>query len=70
MYRVKSTARHEHIIIASSSSSHDDNNVSLGADYEKELTLTHDAASSSAIPQCRGDVPSQQDPYTRKCKVH
>jgi len=34
-------------------------NISLGADQEEAPALTYDAASSSAVSQCRGGVPSQ-----------
>jgi len=34
-------------------------NISLGADQEEALVPTHDAASSSAVSQRRGGVPSQ-----------
>jgi len=44
------------MVTASSSSSDDD--VSLGANQEKAHAATCDAASSSAIPQCRCGVPS------------
>jgi len=50
MHREKSIACHDHMIAASSSSC-DDDNVSLGVDQEEAFALTHDAASSSAIPQ-------------------
>jgi hypothetical protein len=46
------------MITTSSSSSDDDNNVSLGTDQEEAPASTHDAASSSAVPQCRVSVPS------------
>jgi hypothetical protein len=58
------------MIVASCSSSNDDNNVSLDADQEEALASTHDAASSSVVPQRRGSVPSQWDPFTRKYEVH
>jgi len=45
------------MVVVSSSSSDDD--LSLGANQEEALAVTQDAASSSAIPQCRGGVPSQ-----------
>ena len=70
MHREKSTARREHLIAASSSSSDDDNNVSLGADQEKVPMSTRDAASSNAVSQRRGSVPSQQDLFTRKYEAH
>ena len=65
MHRGKSTARCEHMIAASSSCNNDDN-MSLGADQEEVPASTHDAASSSVIPQRRGGVPSRKDPFTRK----
>jgi len=46
MRRMKSTCR-EYMVAASSSSN--ENNLSLGADQEEALALTHDAASSSAV---------------------
>jgi hypothetical protein len=58
------------MIGASSYSNDDDNNVSLGADKEEAFVLTHDAAFSSVVPQRRGGVPSQRDPYTRKYEAH
>ena len=56
MRRTKSTTRHEHMVAVSYSSSDDD--LSFGADQEEEPAVTHDAASSSTIPQYRGGVPS------------
>jgi hypothetical protein len=44
------------MVAASSSSSEDE--LSLGADQEKAPTLTRDVASSSAVSQRRGSVPS------------
>jgi len=64
MRRTKSTARRSHMVAASSSSSEDD--ISLGANQEKAHVPSTDAASSSAISQCRGDVPSQRNEFTRK----
>jgi hypothetical protein len=69
MHRGKSTARREHMITVRSSNN-DDDNVSLGANQEEASMSTHDAASSSAIPQHRGGVPSQQDPLTCKYKAY
>ena len=69
MYKEKSVACHEHRIITSSYSSDDNNNVSLGADQEEAYeahVLTHDATSSSAVPQHRGGVLSQWDSFTHK----
>jgi len=65
---MKSTARREHMVVASSSSSEDD--LSLGADKKETPALTRDAASSSAIPQRRGGVPSQRGQFTHKYKTH
>jgi len=56
MRRKKSTTHHEHMIAASSSSSDDD--VSLGVDQKEALASTHNAASSSVVPQRRDGVPS------------
>jgi len=64
MHRMKSTARHQQTVVTSSSSSEDD--LSLGADHEEASTPTCDAASSSAVSQRRGGVPSQQGQFTRK----
>ena len=68
MHRTKSTSRHELMVRASSSRSDDD--VLLGADQEEAPATTHDANSSSAVPQCRGGVPSQRDQFTRKYEAH
>jgi hypothetical protein len=68
MRRTKSTTRREHIVVASSSSSDDD--LSLGADQEEAPAVTHDATSSSAIPQCRSGVPSQRGQFSRKYEAH
>ena len=68
MHRTKSTSRHELMVRASSSRSDDD--VSLGADQEEAPATTHDANSSSAVPQCRGGVPSQRDQFTRKYEAY
>jgi len=57
MQREKSTTRYKHMITTSSSNSDDDNNLSLGANQEEAPASTHDAASSNAVPQCRGSVP-------------
>jgi len=61
---MKSTARRQQTVAASSSSSEDD--LSLIADHEEALTPTCDAASSSAVSQRRGGVPSQRGQFTRK----
>jgi hypothetical protein len=64
MHRMKSTARRQQTVAASSSSSEED--VSLGADHGEAYAPTCDAASSSAVSQRRGGVPSQQGQFTRK----
>jgi len=56
MHRMKSTAHREYMVAACSSSSEDD--LSLGADQEEAPAPTHDAASSSAVSQRKGSVPS------------
>jgi len=53
---MKSITRRQRTVAASSSSSKDD---FLGADHEKAPLSTCDAASSSAISQCKGGVLSQ-----------
>jgi len=68
MRRMKSTARRQQTVAASSSSSDDD--LSLGADQEEAPAPTCDAASSSAVSQRRGDVPSQWGQFTRKYQAH
>jgi hypothetical protein len=68
MRRTKSTARRSHMVAASSSSSEDD--MSLGADQKEAPMATHDTASSSAVSQRRGGVPSQQNQFTRKYETH
>jgi hypothetical protein len=55
----KSTARRSHIFAGSSSSSEDD--MSLRADQEESPAPTRDDASSNAVSQRRGGVPSQQN---------
>jgi hypothetical protein len=68
MHRGKSIA-HCKQRITTSSSSNDDDNMSLGADQEKTPEAhasTHNATSSSAVFECRGDVPSQKDPFISK----
>jgi hypothetical protein len=55
------------MIIASSSSTEDD--ISLGANQEEALASFADAASSSAVSQRTGGVPSQQNKFTRKYKA-
>jgi hypothetical protein len=57
MHKTKSTARRLHMVAASSSSSEDD--MSLGADQGEAPVMTCNVASSSAVSQCRGGVPSQ-----------
>jgi len=64
MRRMKSTAHLQQMVAASSSSSEDD--LSLGADHKETPTPTCDAASSSAVSQRRGGVPSQQGQFTCK----
>jgi hypothetical protein len=56
-------------MVATSFSSSEDN-MSLGADQEEAPTLTCDAASSSVVPQRRGDVPSQRGQFTCKYETH
>jgi hypothetical protein len=60
---MKSITRRQRTVAASSSSNKDD---FLGADHEKAPTSTCDAASSSAISQCKGGVLSQRGQFTRK----
>ena len=64
MRRMKSTARRQQMVAASSSSSEDD--LSIGADQEEALAPTRDVASSSAVSQRRGGVPSQRGQFTCK----
>jgi cytidine deaminase len=64
MRRTKSTARRSHMVAASSSNSEDD--ISLGANQEEAPAPSTDAASSSAISQRKGGVPSQRNEFTRK----
>ena len=64
MCRMKSTARRQQTVVASSSSSEDE--LSLGADHEEASAPTCDVASSSAVSQRRGGVPSQRGQFTRK----
>jgi len=64
MRRMKSTAHRQQTVAASFFSSEDD--LSLGADHEEAHAPTCDAASSSAVSQRRGGVPSQQGQFTRK----
>jgi len=59
--RIKSTARREHMVAASSSSSED---------QEEAPAPTCDVASSSAVSQGRGGVPSQRGQFTRKYQAH
>jgi hypothetical protein len=68
MRKTKSTARRSHMVVASSFSSEDD--MSLGVNQEEALAPTRDAASSSAVSQRRGGVPSQRNPFTRKYETH
>jgi hypothetical protein len=53
---MKSTGRRQQTVATSSSSSEDD--LSLGADHEEAPASTCDAASSSAVSQRKGGVPS------------
>jgi hypothetical protein len=59
MCRTKSTSRRLHRIAANSYSSEDD--MSLGSHQEEALASSTDAASSSAVSQRRGEVPSQRN---------
>jgi hypothetical protein len=56
MGRMKSTACRQQTVVASSSSSEKD--ISLSADHDDASAPTCDAASSSAVSQRRGGVPS------------
>jgi len=67
MRRMKSTTRHEYMVAARSSSNEDD--LSLGADQEETPAPTRDAASSSAVSQHRGGVPSQRNQFTRNVSL-
>jgi len=67
MRRMKSTARYQQTVAASSSSSEE--NLSLGVDHGEASTPTYDAASSSAISQRIGGVPSQRGQFTYKYQV-
>jgi ABC-type iron transport system FetAB permease component len=58
MRRMKSTTRRQQTIAVSSSSSEEE--LSLGADHVEASAPTCDAASSSAVSQRRGGVPSQR----------
>jgi hypothetical protein len=64
MHRTKSTARRSRMVAASSSSSKDD--ISLGVSQEEAPTPSTDVASSSAVSQRRGGVPSQRNQFTCK----
>jgi hypothetical protein len=55
------------MVAASYSSSDDD--MSLGAEYEEAPAATHDVASPSTVPQCRG-VCLHQDQFTSKYEAH
>jgi hypothetical protein len=44
--------------------------MSLGADQEEAPVATRDAASSSAVSQRRGSVPSQRNQFTHKYEAH
>jgi len=65
---MKSTARRQHIVAASSSNSEDD--LSLGANQEEAPAPTCDVASSNAVSQRRGSVPSQLGQFTCKYQAH
>jgi hypothetical protein len=56
------------MIATSSFSSEDD--ISLSANQEEAPAATRDAASSSAVSQRRGGVPSQRNQFTRKYETH
>jgi len=64
MRRTKSTVRRSYIVAASSSSSEDD--ISLGANQKEAPATSTDVASSSAVSQHRGGVPSQRNQFTCK----
>ena len=64
MRRMKSTARRQQTAAHSSSSSEED--ISLGADHGDASAPTCDAASSSAVSQHRGGVPSRRGQFTHK----
>jgi hypothetical protein len=64
MRRMKSTARCQQTVVASSSSSEED--LSIGADHDEAYAPTCDVASSSAVSQRKGGVPSQRGQFTRK----
>jgi hypothetical protein len=64
MHRTKSTARRSRMVAASSSSNKDD--ISLGVSQEEAPTPSTDVASSSAVSQRRGGVPSQRNQFTCK----
>jgi len=67
MRRTKTRAGRSGVVTTNSSSSEDE--ISLGASQEEAPTPpapSIDAASSSGTSQRRGDVPSQQNQFTRK----
>jgi hypothetical protein len=64
--RTKSTSRRLHRIAASSSSSEDD--MSLGSHQEEAFAPSTNAASSSAVSQRRGEMPSQRNQFTRNTR--
>jgi len=64
---MKFTARRQQMVAASSSTSKED--VSLGVDHGEAAVPTSDVASSSAVWQCRGGMPSQRGQFTRKYQV-
>ena len=61
---MKNRAGRSRMVAASSSSSKDD--ISLGACQEEAPAPSTDAASSSAVSQCRGSVPLQRNQFTCK----
>jgi hypothetical protein len=64
MRRMKSIAHRQQTAATSSSNSEED--ISLGADHDEASAPTCDAASSSAVSQHKGCVPSQRGQFTRK----
>jgi hypothetical protein len=68
MHRMKSTTHRQQMVAASSSSR--DDYLFLSGDQVKAPAPTRDAASSSAVSQRRGGVPSQRGQFTRKYQAH
>jgi hypothetical protein len=64
MRRTKSTARRPRMVATSSSISEDD--ISLGASQDEAPVPSTNVASSSAVSQRRGGVPSQRNQFTHK----